>query len=410
MPLSLPPALRSVAIGHGLALLGLAILADGPERAWVAVATTVAAVALAAIAARGVIRQVPRPRLAPLGLLLFAVAAVLVAVTPRGVLTVFVALVGGAGAGLLLPRLSGVLRPLVVAGAGAAAVEVAAAGAIGGRIAALRAAVVIAIAVAAMAVVDGRAVGADGDGRTTTTRAGTALVTAMAVLAGGLTLWVGGNDPTVKWFGDVVTHGDRAGTKVAITFDDGPDAAWSMEVAQILDQHGAKGTFFEVGKAIRARPDIAKALKDDGHLLANHSYHHDYWGWLNPSYPELDETQDVFRQDVGVCPAFFRPPHGQRTPFMLTRVRDRGMHTVTWDVSARDWTETDGQVVARDVLDNVHPGSIILLHDGLDGRVNADRAVMRTALPLILDGLKAKGLTPVRLDELLGLPGYLPTC
>ncbi|MEY2406154.1 MAG: peptidoglycan-N-acetylglucosamine deacetylase, partial [Acidimicrobiaceae bacterium] len=96
--------------------------------------------------------------------------------------------------------------------------------------------------------------------------------------------------------------------------------------------------------------------------------------------------------------------------FMLTRVRDRGMHTVTWDVSARDWTETDGQVVARDVLDNVHPGSIILLHDGLDGRVTADRAVMRTALPLILDGLQAKGLTPVRLDELLGLPGYLPTC
>jgi peptidoglycan/xylan/chitin deacetylase (PgdA/CDA1 family) len=86
------------------------------------------------------------------------------------------------------------------------------------------------------------------------------------------------------------------------------------------------------------------------------------------------------------------------------------MHAVTWDVSARDWVETDGQVVAREILDNVRPGSVILLHDGLDGKVTADRSVLRVALPLILDGLKAKGLIPVRLDELLGLPGYLADC
>ena len=86
------------------------------------------------------------------------------------------------------------------------------------------------------------------------------------------------------------------------------------------------------------------------------------------------------------------------------------MHAVTWDVSARDWVETDGQRVARDILDHVHPGSIILLHDGLDGNVSADRSVLRTALPLILDGLKARGLTPVTLDALLGVDGYLPSC
>ena len=86
------------------------------------------------------------------------------------------------------------------------------------------------------------------------------------------------------------------------------------------------------------------------------------------------------------------------------------MHAVTWDVSARDWTETDGEAVARTILADVRPGSIILLHDGLDGNVTADRSVLRTALPLILDGLKAKGLTPVRLDELLGQPAYLDDC
>lgn len=231
-----------------------------------------------------------------------------------------------------------------------------------------------------------------------------------ALIAGGLLAWVGANDPTVLWFGHVFTHGDRQGTQVALTFDDGPDDPWTLEVARTLDSYGVKGTFFEVGKALDARPAIARALFEGGHLLANHSYRHDYTGWLDPRYPELQQTQDAFRRRLGVCPAFFRPPHGQRTPFMLAQVGRQGMHAVTWDTSAADWAETDGKVVARRILARVEAGSIILLHDGLDGTVTADRSVMRTALPLILDGLRAKGLNPVRLDVLLGKPGYLPNC
>lgn len=230
------------------------------------------------------------------------------------------------------------------------------------------------------------------------------------LLASGLLAWVGANDPTVMWFGHVTTHGDRAGNRVAITFDDGPDDPFTLDVARILDQHGVKGTFFEVGKAIDAAPLISRTLLDDGHLLANHSYHHDYWRWLDPRYPELQRTQDAFERQVGRCPAFFRPPHGQRTPFMLARVSHEGMHAVTWDVSASDWVESDGATVARNILAAVRPGSIILLHDGLDGNVHADRSVLLTALPLILDGLQQRDLHPVRLDELLGQPGYLESC
>ena len=231
-----------------------------------------------------------------------------------------------------------------------------------------------------------------------------------ALLAGGLLAWVGASDPTVLWFGHVTSHGDRSRDEVAVTFDDGPDDPFSLEVAKMLDDHEVKGTFFEVGKAIDARPDITRALLADGQLLGNHSYRHDYWGWLDPRYPELAETQHAFQRAIGKCPAFFRPPHGQRTPFMLARVSDEGMHAVTWDTSASDWTQTDGKVVAQHILENVKPGSIILLHDGLDGTVHADRAVLRVALPLILDGLAAKGLRAVTLDHLLGEPGYLASC
>jgi peptidoglycan/xylan/chitin deacetylase (PgdA/CDA1 family) len=222
-----------------------------------------------------------------------------------------------------------------------------------------------------------------------------------------LTGWVGANTPDVSWFGATVSHGPRNTNQVALTFDDGPDATYTLAVRDILDAHDVKGTFFTVGKALDARPDISKALLDDGQLLGDHSYHHDGWRWLDPRYPELQRTQNAFERDLGVCPAFYRPPHGQRTPFISWLVHDRGMTTVTWDVSANDWASHDAAKVARDILARVKPGSIILLHDGLDGKVHADRSVLLGALPRILDGLKAKGLQPVRLDELLNKPGYV---
>jgi peptidoglycan/xylan/chitin deacetylase (PgdA/CDA1 family) len=86
------------------------------------------------------------------------------------------------------------------------------------------------------------------------------------------------------------------------------------------------------------------------------------------------------------------------------------MRMVTWDVSATDWATGDAALIARRVLARVRPGSIIDLHDGLDGKVAADRTVVVRALPLILAGLDARGLRPVRLDQLLGVRGYLDHC
>jgi peptidoglycan-N-acetylglucosamine deacetylase len=239
-------------------------------------------------------------------------------------------------------------------------------------------------------------------------------VRAVAAGAAGLTVgvacWVGANSPTATWFGSQVAHGPRDERRVAITFDDGPDDPYTLEIARILDRRGAKGTFFMVGNALDRRPDIARALREDGHLLANHSYHHDSWRWLDPRYPELERTQQAFRRHLGVCPTFFRAPHGQHTPFMARVVGDHGMTMVGWDVSAGDWKTDDARLVARRVLDDVQAGSIIVLHDGLDGSVTADRSVLVRATPLILDGLERRGLKPVRLDALLDERGYGDHC
>jgi peptidoglycan/xylan/chitin deacetylase (PgdA/CDA1 family) len=237
-----------------------------------------------------------------------------------------------------------------------------------------------------------------------------AAATLAAVVTVGVTCWVGANSPTVTWFGSQVSHGPRDGREVAITFDDGPDDPYTLEIARILDARGAKGTFFMVGKALDRRPDIARALRADGHLLGNHSYHHDEWRWLDPRYPELDRTQTAFRHNLGVCPTFYRAPHGQHTPFLAHVVGDHGMTMVGWEVSSGDWSTRDAGLVARRTLDKVKPGSIIVLHDGLDGSVTADRSVLVRAVPMILDGLERRGLKPVRLDALLHERGYGDHC
>jgi peptidoglycan/xylan/chitin deacetylase (PgdA/CDA1 family) len=79
---------------------------------------------------------------------------------------------------------------------------------------------------------------------------------------------------------------------------------------------------------------------------------------------------------------------------------------VGWDTSASDFATTNGPLVARRILDRVRPGSIIVLHDGIDGNLTADRSVLTVALPIILRGLQARGLRAVRLDRLLGIRGY----
>jgi peptidoglycan/xylan/chitin deacetylase (PgdA/CDA1 family) len=83
------------------------------------------------------------------------------------------------------------------------------------------------------------------------------------------------------------------------------------------------------------------------------------------------------------------------------------MRIVMWNASAGDWAQKSARTIARDIVRNAKPGSIILLHDGLDGLPSVDRTVLVRAMPLILEGLHEKHLDPVGLDELIGGPAYI---
>jgi peptidoglycan/xylan/chitin deacetylase (PgdA/CDA1 family) len=400
------PAARAVT-GFATAALALpAVLPVADTRAWFWFVLAFLAVMIACATAWWVAARAarPGPALAAVGGLLVALAGWVLPQDAVSLTTLLFGLGLGAGVGIAGGGVQTLRDRAVATGAAAGIGALALLVAIDGTHGIAWAGLLYGIAVVIAAARAGRA------HRERARRSVRWVTAATAVLLIAATLWVGANSPRETWFGSQVWHGPRDKREVAITFDDGPNNPYTLEIVRILDAHNAKGTFFVVGKAVDARPDIVRALKDDGHLLGNHSYHHDSWRWLDPRYPELERTQRALRRGAGVCPTFFRAPHSQHTPFMVRALDGHGMTMVGWDVSAGDWKAHDSREVARSVTEDAQPGSIIVLHDGLDGDVTADRSVVVRALPMILDGLQRKGLKPVRLDTLLHERGYGDHC
>jgi peptidoglycan/xylan/chitin deacetylase (PgdA/CDA1 family) len=343
-------------------------------------------------------RSVPRPSLALLGSFLALVAAWLIPQRPDAVSAIVLASVFGVGAALAAPVVRRP-RPVVIGGAFAVLVVVAIAGSRG----LVLGLAVGAVFVAAMVSRFGRL-----HVRRTHRLRTVALGSTLVVAVSGLTGYFGASTVGATWFGGGVVHGSRASDEVAITFDDGPDVTATPAIVKILDAAHVKGSFFVVGKTLDTSPQVVRDLVADGQLVGNHSYHHDEWRWLDPRYPELERTQQAFAREIGTCPVWFRPPHGQRTPLMARVVKDHRMRMAMWDVSVSDRGKNDARSIAGKVLESVRGGSIIDLHAGLDGTSTAHRAAVVAALPLILDGLRARNLRPVRLDILVGGPAYQP--
>ena len=400
---SMRSRLTGALFGYSLTALLLPVLAAvGDPPAGLAWAIPVALLSGAAGAALGMTRPA-RPVYAWLGATAVFVAAWLIPQTGQPWVICVLGLIIGMGFGLAAPPPSALREGWAVAFGALGVLQLGVLALVAGDDAATIAGVLYAIAIAVR-------------GTTASPRDATARGAPLAIAVGTVLLmlltasWIGANERTITWFGKLVNHGPRGQPQVAITFDDGPNEHATLPVAHILDRNHTKGTFFTVGKALVRRPDISRALMADGQLLGNHSYLHDAIRWLDPRYPELERTQRAFKRELGVCPTFFRPPHGQHTPFMADVVSDHGMTMVGWDDAGGDWATRDAALVARRILDKVRNGSIILLHDGSDGDVTSDRTVVVKALPLILAGLRARHLTPVRLDRLLGRPGYGAHC
>jgi len=216
--------------------------------------------------------------------------------------------------------------------------------------------------------------------------AGTAL-TAVAVLSPGSGL-----------LGEVVTRGDARRPRVALTWDDGPDPRVTPALLDLLAARGVRGTFFLVGERAAAHPELVRRLAAEGHEPGNHSWGHGLLTNLLSTRRlagQLARTQAELARH-GEPPRHYRPPFGLLSHAVAPACAATGLRPVCWSVRSWDTLRRPAADVADTVLRRVHPGAVVLLHDG--GRDPA--RVLETAR-LILDGLDARGLQPVRLDALL---------
>ncbi len=192
---------------------------------------------------------------------------------------------------------------------------------------------------------------------------------------------------------------------IALTFDDGPDPAVTPQVLDLLDQAGARASFFCIGARARAYPQLVRRIAAAGHAVENHSEHHLYrFAALPPAglRREIMAAQAILGSLSGRAPRYFRAPMGLRSPLLQAVLEECGLNLAAWTRRALDGRSGDTAAAMRRLTRGLAPGDVLLMHDGncaLDAR---GRPAVLTVLPLLLDRLRDSALAGVSLPARAG--------
>lgn len=228
------------------------------------------------------------------------------------------------------------------------------------------------------------------------------LLVANHALIVGATLW-----PRSRWLGPNVTRLPEAAARrgdIAITIDDGPDPEVTPRVLDLLDQSGAKASFFCIADRVAQHPALAREIVARGHDLQNHTASHRHsFSFLGPrAYAaELGRAQAVVESVVGQAPRFFRAPAGFRNLFLGPVLPRLGLTLVSWTRRGFDTREADPARVLARLTRGLAGGDILLLHDGHARRTAEGVPVVLQVLPALLARCREVGLRPVRLSDAL---------
>lgn len=232
------------------------------------------------------------------------------------------------------------------------------------------------------------------------------LIFLVIAVAGGILLWRGIHSPQSQLFGKVTWRGGSQSPQIALTFDDGPNPLATPLILKILKEENIKATFFVIGSNAEKYPLLLEKMTEGGHEIEVHSWHHHLPFFLSSprkQFRELLETKKIIEKIAGRTPQFFRPPWGNRTPWLLTQAKKSQLKTVTWSVDPWDaWLlPTEDRIIKR-FKRQIHSGAIILLHDGAGKRLKPGKATVM-ALPRIIEIAKRKNFQFVTLKELINI-------
>jgi peptidoglycan-N-acetylglucosamine deacetylase len=208
------------------------------------------------------------------------------------------------------------------------------------------------------------------------------------------TLAVGAYYPNAPLFGPVIGHGPRGERSLYLTFDDGPNAVATPRILDILAQEHVPAGFFMVGRHVRRHPELARAVRQAGHEVGNHTDGHVKLHLRGPARirRELGDAHRTLCDVVGE-PRCFRAPHGYRNPFVAPVVRELGYRVFGWSFGVFDTARPGSDEIRRRVRVRLRPGAIILLHDGDGYDPSGDRTQTAAALSGIIRDARDAGYT-----------------
>ena len=185
---------------------------------------------------------------------------------------------------------------------------------------------------------------------------------------------------------------------VALTYDDGPVPGTTERLLDTLKRKGVHATFFVVGQNANAYPEILRRIRDEGHTIGNHSYSHPDMARQTDGTiaAQMDKTDAALTEQGGITPRWMRPPYGSYDSRVAAAAGARGMALAVWDVDTADWQHRNTATTCQRAVASAHEGAIILMHDIHEPTVAAAECV--------IDGLRAKGLKPVGLHEMIARP------
>ena len=197
---------------------------------------------------------------------------------------------------------------------------------------------------------------------------------------------------------EVVRKNEKAGKKIALSFDDGPSRRNTEEILSILKEYHVHATFFVIGENAQRDPERIRSIFCAGHEIGNHTYTHAYLTKINKQAirEEILKTEKVLIEITGEKPTLFRPPGGYYDADSLRVLDEMGYTSVLWSLDTKDWRMPKTETIVSKVEGNASDGDIILFHDLEDARFSTPKA-LRIIIPYLIEN----GYEIVTVSELL---------
>lgn len=172
--------------------------------------------------------------------------------------------------------------------------------------------------------------------------------------------------PDLRGWSSMKTHGNAARREIALTFDDGPHPLWTPLLADTLERHGARGTFFLVGIEAERYPELTARLVRGGHQIGNHSLTHPYPNLtVFPRSRITREICDANRVLASITHqpiTYFRPPGGDINNAMLEILQQNHLDLAWWSENVGDWSSPTPEQTVQRLNSSLRPGLVILMH------------------------------------------------